>query len=216
MCYKTGGCLLSLASPSLSVLVYSSWDCTVAGQYCTVQRTPDLIITQSVNIPNYHNYLPLGTGSQGKTNVSLLHYSVRRGGIVQIDDINILIRFTYFNVTTSPPPPPLPPQLMRLPLQPSDLNFCFQVCIDFLLCGWQIGETTTTTHTPCMKSSEQGRPVYITFYFTFCQVTDIHPWGISCKLSSYKQSANYLKSTYCSINIKYTREHEILQSWEAG
>ena len=160
---------------SLCPSLHSSWPSVQwAVLHCTEHCTPHPIITQSI-VLIISNYLPLGKGSPGKTKVSRLYYSVRRGGIVQYrwhlhcTYIDMIYIFQCHNLLLS-----LPPHLMRWPLLPSDLKFCFQVCIDFPLSRADKLDREHTHHTLSGEAGQEAGRYNVLFYIH--KVTDTHPW----------------------------------------
>ena len=89
-------------------------------------------------------------------------------------------------------------------------SFVFKSALIFLL----LANCRDNTHTHTLSGELQaGRreEACFTFYFTVLRLLIFSLDKKSSKLSSYKQSANYSKSTYCTKYKIYTRIHNILR-----
>ena len=132
----------------------------------TVHCTPHPIITQSVDISNYQQLPTIGQGVTRENQcLPTILFSEERGNCPR----SMTSIYWYdLHISMSQPPPPPPSHLMRWPLLPSELKFCFQVCIDFpLSLSGKLDRQHTHTHTtPCLRRQQAD----ITFYFTFLRL----------------------------------------------
>ena len=184
--------------PSLQQLgLYSGEYCSTTVLYCTVH-----IIPSHHNPVNISNYKQLPTIGQGVTRenqcLPTTLFSEIRGELSRIDDINILVMIYTFQCHNLPSL--LPPHLMTRPLLPSDLKFCFQVCIDFLLSGArELTNWTGNTHTtPCVRG---GGGRYNVFILHFYPGYTRHSSLRTCKLASKSHINNH--QTIYKIHILY-------------
>ena len=169
-----------------------------------------LYTTSHHNPVNSSNYQQLPTIGQGVTRenqgLPTILFSEERGNC-PISMTSTLYIYWYDLHISMSQPPQLSSHLTSWPgpgcRQTS--SFVFKSALIFLfleLTNWT--ENTHRHTTPCL--GRQGRrQADITFYFTFIRLQILILEKLSCKLASYKHSANFLKSTNCSKYKIYPR-----------